>query len=119
MTRLLVVDDNIGVRLVLRTKLETMGWSVDEAESGDKALEQYRNTLPDIVILDQRMPGRSGLEVAKEMRALGFEGCIILYSAYLTAELEADAHSSRLVTVAKTDFSELVTVLRRAETRIR
>lgn len=119
MTRLLVVDDNSGVRLVLRTKLETMGWYVDEAESGEEALEQYRAAAPDMVILDQRMPGLSGLDVAKELRALGFTGCIIIYSAYLTPQLEADAHLSGLVTIAKTDFSELVTVLRQAEIRIR
>lgn len=119
MTRLLVVDDNTGVRLVLRTKLETMGWNVDEAGSGDEALAQYRATVPDIVILDQRMPGRSGLDVAKELRALGFSGCIIIYSAYLRPQLEADAHSSSVVTVANTGFSELVTVLRQAEMRIR
>ena len=114
MTRLLVVDDNTGVRLVLRTKLEIMGWIVDEAESGDQALERYRSSMPDMVILDQRMPGRSGLEVALELRAEGFTGCIIIYSAYLTPDLEAEAHAATLVTVAKTDFSELVTVLRQA-----
>ncbi len=119
MTRLLVVDDNTGVRLVLRAKLEMMGWNVDEAGSGDEALARYRAAVPDMVILDQRMPGRSGLEVAKELRTLGFNGCIIIYSAYLTPELEADAHSSGLITIAKTDFSELVTVLRQAEIRNR
>ena len=117
MTRLLVVDDNTGVRVVLRTKLETMGWTVDEADSGEQALERYRATTPDMVILDQRMPGRSGLEVAKELRADGFDGCIVIYSAYLTPVLEADAEAAGLVTVAKTDFSELVTVLRTCEPR--
>jgi hypothetical protein len=53
------------------------------------------------------------------LRALGFNGCIILYSAYLTPDLEADAQTARLVTVAKTDFSELVTVLRQSEARFR
>jgi CheY-like chemotaxis protein len=114
MTHLLVVDDNNAVRIVLRTQLEAMGWEVDEAESGEEALRHWRAARPDMVVLDQRMPGRSGLEVAKEMRNQGFEGRIILYSAYLTPDVQMEADAAGLVTVAKTDFSQLLTLLRRA-----
>lgn len=60
----------------------------------------------------------SGLEVAEELRAVGFAGLPNHYSAYLS-RTRADAESARPLTVAKTDFSELVTMLRLAEARIR
>src|SRR5215210_6352581 len=90
MRPLLVADDEPDIRLMLRTVLRTQGWKVEEAASGQEALERCRDGGAfDAVILDQKMPGLTGAQTAQQLRAEGYEFPIILYSAYLTEEVEA------------------------------
>jgi two-component system KDP operon response regulator KdpE len=65
----LITDDEPQIRRVLRTTLISHGYTVLEARSGDEALEQIRNEHVDLVLLDVNMPGRSGLETCREIRA--------------------------------------------------
>jgi len=66
--RILVVDDDKAVRLLLRTVLERRGHSVGEAENGDEGLRYYRVTPADLVIVDIQMPVMDGLQMIKELR---------------------------------------------------
>jgi two-component system KDP operon response regulator KdpE len=66
---ILIVDDEPQIRRVLRTTLSSQGYTVAEARTGDEALEQIRGQRPDLILLDVNMPGRSGLEVCREIRA--------------------------------------------------
>lgn len=67
--KVLIVDDEPQIRRVLRTTLASQGYMVVEARSGDEALEEIRHERPDLILLDVNMPGRSGLETCREMRA--------------------------------------------------
>ncbi len=64
----LVVDDEATVREVVRRYLERDGYSVVEAGDGRHALQVFRESQPDLVILDLMLPGLDGLDVADEMR---------------------------------------------------
>ena len=64
-----VVDDAADVRQLARFSLAAAGFEVHEADRGDTGLELTRRVLPDCVILDVNMPGRSGLEVCRALRA--------------------------------------------------
>ena len=66
--RILVVDDDQAVRLLLRTMLERRGHSVVEAENGDEGLRYYWATPTDLVITDIEMPVKDGLQMMKELR---------------------------------------------------
>ena len=68
MARILVVDDDKAVRLLLRTVLERRGHSVVEAENGDEGLRYYRAAPADLVIADIQMPVMDGLQMIKELR---------------------------------------------------
>src|SRR5688500_9885834 len=111
MRPLLVADDEPDIRLMLRTVLRAQGWKVEEAATGSEALELCRNGSFDAVILDQKMPGLSGAETAKRMRSEGYELPIILYSAYLTEDVEAQAASVGIQAVAKEDLQGLISAL--------
>src|SRR5690348_3361877 len=64
MTRVLVVDDDAGIRLALRSMLEDEGYEVSEAEDGAVALDVLRrNDAPYVVLLDYMMPHMDGLDV--------------------------------------------------------
>lgn len=109
--RVLVVDDEPDVRLTLRTMLEDRDWVVDEVADGESALAYCERRQPDAVLLDHKMPGVSGMEVARTMRGNGVRSPIILYSAYLTPSLIREAESLGLWAVAKPDVDELIDVL--------
>jgi two-component system KDP operon response regulator KdpE len=67
--KILIVDDEPQIRRVLRTTLTSQGYTVAEARTGDEALEQIRSERPDLILLDVNMPGISGLETCREIRA--------------------------------------------------
>jgi CheY-like chemotaxis protein len=66
--RILVVDDDKAVRLLLRAVLERRGYSVVEAENGAEGLQCYRAAPADLVITDIQMPVMDGLQMIAELR---------------------------------------------------
>lgn len=81
-TRVLVVDDEEDVRLLLRMQLETNGFEVAaEAADGEQALQACREDLPDAVILDLLMPVVNGFETIPRMRSEFPNLAIIAYTA--------------------------------------
>ncbi len=67
-SRILVVDDDVQVREILRKRLEKNGYEVGEASNGDQALDSYRETPADVVITDIVMPGRGGQGLIRALR---------------------------------------------------
>ncbi|MEU9883339.1 response regulator transcription factor [Streptomyces phaeochromogenes] len=67
----LVVDDDPGVRQALELGLGLEGFTVRLAEDGEMALEQVAVRLPSVIVLDVTMPGLSGVEVVRLLRAVG------------------------------------------------
>lgn len=68
-TTLLLCDDEPALRLLVRATLERDDYSIVEASDGDESLDLARRHRPDIVVLDMMMPGRSGLDVLRELRS--------------------------------------------------
>src|SRR5882762_11529805 len=67
----LVVDDDGGVRNALRRALTMEDFTVREAGDGAAALREIDSRLPDVIVLDISMPGLSGIEVTRQVRAAG------------------------------------------------
>lgn len=67
--RILVVDDEPQIRRIMRTTLTGVGYEVDDAKTGEEALEKVREFRPDLVMLDMNMPGMGGLAACKAIRA--------------------------------------------------
>lgn len=68
-TRVLVVDDDRDIRDLVTFKLEQAGYEVRQAEDGLQGLDAVREWSPDLVVLDVMMPGLSGIDVTRELRA--------------------------------------------------
>src|SRR5260370_39224955 len=67
--RILVVDDDPQIRRVMRTTLTGEGYEVEDARSGEDALEKLRTGRHDLMLLDMNMPGIGGFETCRQGRA--------------------------------------------------
>src|SRR5688572_29117520 len=76
--RILVVDDEPQIRRVMRSALTADGYEVYDAKTGEDALQQLRNGRYDLVLLDMNMPGMSGLEACRMIRASSEAAIIML-----------------------------------------
>lgn len=86
--RILLVDDHIVLRMGLATAAngEPDMEIVAEADNGQHALEAYRVHRPDVVVLDQRMPGMQGIETIRRLRDEFGEVCVLVFSNYASGE---------------------------------
>lgn len=89
--KLLVVDDEDSLRLLVHDELVNSGYQVDTAESGETALEMIGKKKFDIVILDIRMPGIDGLEVLKHIREEGIKSKVILLTGVNELKIARDS----------------------------
>jgi response regulator RpfG family c-di-GMP phosphodiesterase len=67
--RILLVDDDAGLRALLRTTFEAVDVELEEADDAPAATEAVRRHRPDVVVLDVRMPGGSGLDLCRDLKA--------------------------------------------------
>jgi CheY-like chemotaxis protein len=79
---ILIVDDEQTIRLGFSLALRSAGFEVEMAADGAEAVERAMSISPDCIVLDLRMPGMDGLQVADELRDRGFNGPIVLASAF-------------------------------------
>jgi CheY-like chemotaxis protein len=120
MTTMLIVDDELDMRMLVRIVIEMAnnGLSiVGEAADGIEALQVWRDLdgppVPDVIILDNRMPELSGLEVAEEILQERPGQLIVLYSAFLDDTVRARAAELGIaMCVSKNELEQLPHVVR-------
>jgi len=121
--KILVVEDEPGILVSLRDELESEGYTVHTAESGDKALEMAKGQGPDLIILDIMLPVLDGYEVCKRLRMEGDTTPIIMLTVkdkevdkVLGLELGADDYVTKPFRLRELT-SRVKAVFRRAEER--
>lgn len=106
--RVLICEDNTSVTDLLATMLSHEGWSAEVTANGLDCLAAIERGSPDVVILDQRMPGLSGLDVAATARAGGFDRPILLFSAHLERAEWQRLDELGLLPVSKLDVPAVI-----------
>jgi signal transduction histidine kinase len=89
--RVLVVDDELGIREGCRRALTTQGFEVEMAENGPAGLHKLREAPFDVLLVDAMMPGMSGMEMLQHARKLYPELVCIIITGYATVELAVQA----------------------------
>jgi CheY-like chemotaxis protein len=83
--QILLVDDDLHIRSLGRELLESLGYGVETAESGEEVFEKFHQGQPlDLVILDYHLPGIGGLEVVQRLKALSPGTEVLMASGFFT-----------------------------------
>ncbi len=119
MRRVLVVDDEENLRLVLRTLLKRHSYEVETASSGEEALAMVDSFGPDVVLTDVRMPKMGGLDLLATLRAKQNDATVIVMSAYGNMDMAIEAMKAGAYDYVQKPFKpdEVVLALKKAEER--
>jgi two-component system, response regulator, stage 0 sporulation protein F len=80
--KLLIVDDQFGIRILLNEVFQKEGYQTFQAANGIQALDIVTNHAPDLVLLDMKIPGMDGIEILKRMKKLNPDIRVIIMTAY-------------------------------------
>jgi DNA-binding NtrC family response regulator len=86
MKKVLVVDDTKNIRTLLSTCLELNGYEVITANSGQEAINIFKDDNIDLAFLDIKMPEKSGTEVLRTVRAMGIHTPVVVMTAFATVK---------------------------------
>jgi two-component system response regulator HydG len=120
-TRVLVVDDDPGVRYTLREILEAEGLAVDEAASGEEALARFEAAPAPLVLTDLRMPGMDGIALLRALAARAPAPRVVLLTAHGSERQAVEAMKAGAHDYFRKPFDveELLAVVRRALEAVR
>lgn len=115
-TRLLVVDDEPGMRRTLARIMKAKGFEVHVAEDGLSAIELARKFQPDVMLLDIRMPGIDGVETWRQMKLICPNAFAIFMTAFASSQRTEDAKTEGALEVfAKpVDIDAICRLIRKA-----
>ncbi len=108
---ILIVDDNPGIRSLLKELLTSKGYRVEVAQNGEEAIEKFHKCEPSAVLLDSMMPGMNGLMVAEKLKSSSPKLPIIMISAYSEKEEIKRAQQKGLLSYCLTkpfDINEII-----------
>ena len=113
MKKILVVDDEESIRFLYREELEEEGFIVEVAKNGEEALAKIPLFKPDLITLDIKMPGMSGIETLKRIRESERKLPIIMCSAYGEYRQDLTTWASDAYIVKCADLTELKSTIRK------
>lgn len=119
--RILVIDDEPGLRKSLSLILGDAGYQVVTASDGEEGLRKVADEDPDLVLCDIRMPGMGGLEFLEKVREQGSDALVLIMTAYGSMELAVQAMKAGAYDYIPKPFGadEVLLSIRKAEERER
>ncbi|MET3699042.1 two-component system response regulator (stage 0 sporulation protein F) [Bacillus oleivorans] len=80
--KILIVDDQFGIRILLNEVFNKEGYQTFQAANGVQALDIVKKHSPDLVLLDMKIPGMDGIEILKRMKVIDQDIRVIIMTAY-------------------------------------
>lgn len=119
--RILIVDDEKNIRLLLDQALATAGYDVMTAVDGEHGLQKAQDEAPDMVLLDMKLPGMDGIEVLRRLRQRNGSVPVVMITAHGTVETAVEAMKLGAVDYLRKPFTpeEIRTIVARVLDRQR
>lgn len=116
MEYILVVDDNQNMQFILSNILGERGYEVDCVGNGNEAIRKGKERIPDLVLLDIRLPGKNGFEVLEQLKDLDQDLLVIMITAYgdLKSAVKAIKMGAYDYVSKPFDNEELILTIKRA-----
>ncbi len=111
--RILVVEDEPNMRLLVTEELTDAGYDVDEAVNGEEALRKFTEKAYDLVTIDIEMPGMNGLELAGKLREIKRDVKLVLLTAYSHYKSDMASWAADAYIVKSSDLTELKEIISR------
>lgn len=119
MPKILIVDDEEGIRMLYSMELQDEGYDIITLPDGNGLLEVIEKENPDCVVMDIKMKEFSGLDLLQQIRRRYYDLPVILNSAYSSFKVDLKSVAADYYVVKSSDLTELKEKLRLAlETRI-
>ncbi|MFH0958328.1 MAG: response regulator [Pseudomonadota bacterium] len=119
MPKILIVDDEEGIRMLYSMELQDEGYEIITLPDGNGLLEVIEKERPDCVIMDIKMKEFSGLDLLQQIRKRHYDLPVILNSAYSSFKVDLKSVAADYYVVKSSDLTELKEKLRLAmEARI-
>ena len=96
--KILIVDDQFGIRILLNEVLQKEGYDTYQAANGVQALDIVSKHSPDLVLLDMKIPGMDGIEILKRMRVVDKDIRVIIMTAYGELDMIQEAKELGAIT---------------------
>ncbi|MBA9027896.1 MULTISPECIES: response regulator [Bacillaceae] len=96
--KVLIVDDQFGIRILLNEVLHKEGYDTFQAANGLQALDIVTNHSPDLVLLDMKIPGMDGIEILKRMKQIDADIRVIIMTAYGELDMIQEAKDLGAIT---------------------
>lgn len=96
--KVLIVDDQFGIRILLNEVLHKEGYDTFQAANGVQALDIVTNHSPDLVLLDMKIPGMDGIEILKRMKQIDADIRVIIMTAYGELDMIQEAKNLGAIT---------------------
>ncbi|WLR41695.1 response regulator [Bacillus carboniphilus] len=98
MRKILIVDDQYGIRILLNEVFHKEGYQTFQAASGYEALEIVEKHSPDLVLLDMKIPGMDGIEILKRLKVINNDILVIIMTAYGELDMIQEAKDLGAIT---------------------
>ncbi|MDR6120962.1 response regulator [Bacillus sp. 1P10SD] len=96
--KILIVDDQFGIRILLNEVFQKEGYQTFQAANGVQALDIVTKHAPDLVLLDMKIPGMDGIEILKRMKVIDPEIRVIIMTAYGELDMIQEAKDLGAIT---------------------
>lgn len=119
-TQILIVDDEAGIRNVLKITLESSGYAVCTATDGEAGIKAFVDQKPQIVITDIKMPGIDGIQLLKQIKQMDNQAEVIMITGHGDMDLAVKSlqHEAGDFITKPIDSNELELAIQRAQDRL-
>lgn len=96
--KILIVDDQYGIRILLNEVFQKEGYKTFQAANGMQAIDIVTKHSPDLVLLDMKIPGMDGIEILKRLKAIDKDIQVIIMTAYGELDMIQEAKDLGAIT---------------------